>query len=100
MVIDLFGINVLCLFLVCRSNVVWTEVERSDYVEGDLAVKPEALEPDRGDFIAALIEGTNLCSAQRKERILGPIDVERIGEAGLTDCADEGAILKRKWGWE
>jgi hypothetical protein len=42
---------------------VWTEVERSDHVEGDLAVKPEALEPNRGDFFAALVEGTNLCSA-------------------------------------
>ena len=70
-VIDRFGIDALCLILVRGPNVVWTEVERSDHVESDLAVKPEALEPDRGDFLAALVEGTNLCSARRRERILG-----------------------------
>jgi hypothetical protein len=95
-VIDLFGIEVFCLFLVHGLNVMWTEVERSGHVEGDLAVKPEALEPDSGDFFAALVEGTNLCSAQRKERVLGSIDEERIGEAGLTDCGDEEAMLRRE----
>ncbi len=89
MVIDLFGIGTLCLFLIRGPNVVWTEVQRSDHVEGDLAVKPEALEPDRGDFFAGLVQGTNLCSAQR----LGSIGVEGIGEAGLTDCGDEEAML-------
>lgn len=67
-VFDFFGIDALSLFLVRGLNVVWTEVERSDHIEGDLTVKPEALEPDRGDFIAALVEGTNLCSAQRKDQ--------------------------------
>jgi hypothetical protein len=95
-VIEYFGIDVLCLFLVHGPNVVWAEVERSDHVEGDLAVKPEALEPDRGNFFSSLVEGTNLCSTQRKERILGSIDVERTGEAGLTDFADEEAMLR----WE
>jgi hypothetical protein len=70
-VFDLFGIDALSLFLVRRLNVVWTEVKRSDHVEGDLAVKPEALEPDRGDFIATLVEGTNLCSAQQKDQYMG-----------------------------
>jgi hypothetical protein len=96
-VIDLFGIGALCLFLVRGPNVVWTEVERSDHVEGDLAVKPEALEPDRGDFLTALVEGTNLCSVQRKERILGSVDVERIGEVRLTDCADEEEAMMLRW---
>jgi len=81
-VIGLFGIDALCLFLIRGRNVVWTEVERSDHIEGDLAVKAKALEPDRGDFLAALVEGTNLCSVQRKERISGSIDGERIREAG------------------
>jgi hypothetical protein len=67
-VFDLFGIDALCLVLVHGLDVVWTEVERSDHVEGDLAVKPEALEPDRGNFFATLVEGTNLCSAQRKDQ--------------------------------
>lgn len=83
MVIDLFGIDALRLFLVHGRNVVWAEVERSDNVEGDLAVKPKALEPDRCDFIAGLVEGTNLCSAQRKVGI----NRERIGEVRLTGCA-------------
>ena len=95
-VIDLFGIDALCVFLVHRPNVVWTEVERSDHVEGNLAVKPEALEPDRVDFIAALVEGTDLCSEQRKKRILGSIDGEKTGEVGLTDCGDDEAMLR----WE
>jgi hypothetical protein len=98
-VIDLFGIEVFCLFLVHGLNIIivmWTEVERSGHIEGDLAVKPEALEPDSGDFFAALVEGTNLCSVQCKERVLGSIDEERIGEAGLTDCGDEEAMLRRE----
>ena len=68
MVIGLFGIDALCLFLARGRNIVWTEVERPDHVEGDLAVKPEALEPNRGNFLAALVEGTNLCSAKREGR--------------------------------
>jgi len=71
---------------------VWTEVESPDHVEGDLAVKPEALKPDRGDLVAALIEGTNLCSASA-------IGINRrgreIGGAQLTDCAVVEAILCR-----
>jgi hypothetical protein len=67
---------------------VWTEVERSDHVEGDLAVKPEALEPDRGDFFAGLVEGTNLCSAH--------IGINRCGEnrRGRTDglCGRSGHV--------
>lgn len=63
MVVDLFGIDVPCLFLVHGPNVVWTQVERSDHIEGDLAVEPEALESDCGDFLAALVEGTDLCLA-------------------------------------
>jgi hypothetical protein len=42
MVIDLFGIDALCL-----------------------TIKSDALEPDSGDF-AVLVEDTNPCSAQRK----------------------------------
>ncbi len=60
MVISLFGIYVLCLVLVHGRNVVWTEVESPDHVEGDLTVKPEALEPDRADLFAVLVEGTDL----------------------------------------
>jgi hypothetical protein len=58
-----FGVDELCVVLVRGRNVVWTEVERPNHVERDLAVEPEALKPDRGDLVAALIEGTNLCSA-------------------------------------
>lgn len=87
MVIDHFGIDALCLFLIHGRNVVWTEVKRSDHVEGDLAVKPEALEPDRCDFFAALVEGPDLRNRAAS------IDGERIGETGLTDCADEEAML-------
>jgi hypothetical protein len=84
-VIGLFGIDALCLFLARGRNVVWTEVERSDHVEGNLAVKPEALEPNRGNFLAALVEGTNLSSAKRKGRqYLGLIDGER-NRRGRTD---------------
>jgi hypothetical protein len=96
MVIGLFGIDALRLFLVRGQKVVWTEVERSDHVEGDLAVKPEALETDRGDFFAALVEGSNLCSVQRKEHISGSTNGERIGRAVLTDCGDgDGEVMLR-----
>ena len=64
MVIGLFGVDALRLVLVHGRNVVWAEVERPDHVEGDLAIKTEALEPDRGDLVAALVEGTDLCSVQ------------------------------------
>jgi hypothetical protein len=67
-VIGLFGIDTLCLILVHGRNVVWTEVERPDHVEGDLAIKTEALEPDRGDLVATLVEGTDLCSVQNINR--------------------------------
>ena len=92
-VIGLFGIDAFCLFLVRGRNVVWTEVESSDHVEGNLAVKAEALEPDRGDLFAALVEGTNLCSVQRKEYTLGSIDRES-DRRGRTDrmCGRRGHI--------
>lgn len=90
MVIGLFGIDAVCLSLVRSGNVVCAEVEGSDHVEGDLAVKPEALETDRGDFFAALVEGTNLCA--RRVYWVNRLGRE-IGEVGLTDCADEEAMV-------
>jgi hypothetical protein len=102
-VIEHFSIDALCLFLVRGPNIVWTEVEGSDHVEGDLAVKPEALEADRGNFFAALVEGTNLRSAQRKERIfiLGSIWGE--DRRGMTNglCGRRGHIeMGMGVGWE
>lgn len=94
MVTGLFGIDAICLSLVRGRNVVWTEVERSDDVEGDLTVKAKALEPDRGDFVAALVECTDLYSDGTQGAHIGINRWGRkIGEAGLTDCGDEEAML-------
>jgi len=71
---------------------VWAEVERPDHVEGDLAIKTEALEPDRGDLVAALVEGTDLCSVQLR---LSTGERE-IGGTRLTECTDDEAMLS---GW-
>jgi hypothetical protein len=60
---------------------VCTEVERPEHFKGDLAVKAEALKPDRGDVVAALVEGTNLYSVRRKDAI--GIN-GRLGEIGGT----------------
>ncbi len=36
------------------------EVERTEEVEGDLAIKAESLETDGIDYIAILVQGTDL----------------------------------------
>jgi len=46
--------------LVHGHDIVWAEVERSDDVEGDLAVETKALKANGSDLITALVEGTNL----------------------------------------
>lgn len=42
------------------GDIVGTKVEGADDIEGDLAVKAEALKADSGDLVAILVDGLNL----------------------------------------
>lgn len=65
------------LLLGGSSDIVWTEVERPDDVEGNFAVEAEALKANGGNLVTVLVEGANLSRRAR----LGTEDEAE----GLTD---------------
>jgi len=48
------------LGVVGRHDIMGAKVQGTEDVDGDLAVETEALESDRRDFLATLVQGENL----------------------------------------
>jgi hypothetical protein len=72
MVVLFFGVDAAstAVVLVHGHDIVGAEVERSDDIEGHLAVKTETLKADGIDLFAILVEGTNLLFKKRCEIVL------------------------------
>jgi hypothetical protein len=78
-VVLFFGVDALGRILIHGRDIVGAEVERSDDIEGHLAVKTETLKADGIDLVAILVEGTNL---KRCEIVLFITILEREGGRG------------------
>ena len=83
------GVDPAGLPVGCGCDIVWTEVEGPDSVEGYFAVETEALEANGGNLVTVLVEGENLSGR-------GILGLKRQRRVSLTVCADLAAILRGK----
>lgn len=74
------------------DDIVGAEVQRADDFQWDLAVKPEALETDRGDLLAVLIDGTDL----REKRFVSEQSVALLSRRRNHERADNRPRKARK----